>query len=86
MSQIYKHIFTITVLSEDKEFDNVCLEDLAREIDQGNSIGQVEHKSVDEVPADRVKDELEAIGNDGSFFESLSDAEDEESDASDDSD
>lgn len=70
MAKIYKHVYTVVVLSESD--DTVGdLDVLANSIDTGEDIGQFEHTSTEEVPAEQVKQELLAIGNDGTFFDSL---------------
>jgi hypothetical protein len=67
--KIVKTKVLVTVLSEDvpPEFDS--LEELARFIDYGDGIGQYSVESHEEVPADKVEEELIAIGNDGTFFD-----------------
>ncbi len=67
--KIYKHVFSVTVLSEDKdELPQMELCDVLQAIDSGDDIGQAKHVSVEEVPASKVDEELLALGNDGSFF------------------
>jgi len=70
MAKIYKHIYTVVVLSEsDDTVDDLSV--LADSIDSGEDIGQFEHTSTEEVPAEQVEQELLAICNDGTFFDSL---------------
>jgi hypothetical protein len=67
---IYKTIITVTVLSTlPLEFDS--LEELGREIDSGDSIGNVEVGSHIKLDQDRVNEELLNIGNDGTFFDDV---------------
>lgn len=79
---IYKATYTITVLAEGEEsegdalaayFANAEIEDVLRQMDVGDMIGNVHLQSVAPVPADQVQTELESIGNDGTFFDSCDD-------------
>lgn len=70
MAKIFKHIYTVVVLSDsDEPVDDLNV--LADSIDTGEDIGQFEHTSTEEVSAEQVKQELLAIGNDGTFFDLL---------------
>lgn len=71
MAKIFKHIYTVVVLSDSDALETDSLHILADSIDTGEDIGQFEHTSTEEVPAEQVKSELLAIGNDGTFFDSL---------------
>lgn len=68
--QVCKTTFVLTVLhpAEDNPV-SYDLEDVAREIDSGLWIGNVEHVSTVAVPREQVEAELTAIGNDGGFFD-----------------
>lgn len=74
MSQIVKTKIVLTVLHDRstcdygvEDFDD--LRDVLQEMDDGEFIGTYEVVSVEDVEADKVKDELRAIGDDGTFFE-----------------
>lgn len=76
-TKYFKTTFTITVLTEDSPVsDGVNIIDVVRDFTDGDSIGDVQRTSANEVPADKIKDELLAIGNDGTFF-NLGDEEDQ---------
>lgn len=67
---IRKAIITVTVLYDDAISGppgHLELSTLAEALDD-DMIGQVEDTSDEPVPADRVEQELLAIGNDGTFF------------------
>lgn len=73
---IYKATYTITVLGEfDSERDAersmtvIEMDTLGHLISEGDWIGQFSCDAIDKVEADKVKDELVAIGNDGTFFD-----------------
>lgn len=71
---IYKATFTITVLVEAENAGEAWqsfLQDphtILEEMDSGVMIGSCTAPEVSEVPADKVREELLALGNDGSFF------------------
>ena len=65
---IYKHTFTVVVLTEDFTYDP-DIETLAYDITEGDYIGEIINVKTIVVPADKVKDELVAIGNDGTYFD-----------------
>jgi hypothetical protein len=74
-STIHRTIFTVEVLSEgplslacrdDDPFDLLAIH---YEITEGGCIGQVEQTDATIVPADKVRDALVRVGNDGTFFE-----------------
>ena len=74
--KFFKTTFTITVLTEDGPIsDSADIIDVVRDFTDGDSIGHIERSAADEVPADKINDELLAIGNDGTFF-SMGDEED----------
>jgi hypothetical protein len=55
------------------------LSQIAEAIDTGDDIGgEVHIVCVETLPADKVRDELLAVGNDGSLFERVNDDNDDE--------
>lgn len=71
---ILKTTITLTVFHrKDVDIPNMSWPNILYQIDQGESIGSTEIVSTEPVPEDKVNDELIAIGNDGSFFDDLSD-------------
>jgi len=84
MTDIYRTVFTIEVLSDgplnlamrdDDPFDLLAIN---YEITDGDCVGNVRQTLSEIVPTDKVRDELVAIGNDGTFFDSLIGEEDEQ--------
>lgn len=72
--KILKTTLTLTVLHhEDIDIANMSIDDIAYQIGDGESIGDMKTVSTEPVPADKVQEELLAIGNDGSFFDGLDD-------------
>ena len=76
--KIYKHIVQVVILSPESTIEKSLgedwgLEEVACAINDGDCIGQVSHTSTKVVPADKVKAELQAIDNDGTFFDSEED-------------
>jgi hypothetical protein len=70
---IRKTVLTVTVLSpEGRDLSNYSLDEIAREIFDGDSIGQssIAHSTILTDPK-AVRTELKAIGNDGSFFDEI---------------
>jgi hypothetical protein len=70
---IKKITLTVTVLIDDNLSDveaigNYSLETIASEIEQGDWLGSWNVDSIDDVPDDKVQEECEALGNDGTFF------------------
>lgn len=72
---INKIVLRVTVLAQDDTLDesvnsigDMSLESLARSMSEGDLIGTYSIQSSETVPADKVEDELLAVGNDGSFF------------------
>lgn len=74
---VFKTKITVTVLCEEPFGDgatlqaalsNMDLADICHEMDQGDFVGIVEVGEPEEIAADKVAEELEAVGNDGSFF------------------
>lgn len=78
MVKVYKHVITVTVLSEhdDLVYDTGKagwdLKDIQEVIDNGGAIGDFDCVSSDEVPADKLESELLSVGNDGTYFDELS--------------
>jgi hypothetical protein len=67
---IYKTTFTVTVFSQDTPaVDLESLSAIEYAITEGDCIGDLAVASVEEVPEDTLRDELVAIGNDGTFFD-----------------
>ena len=69
MSKYYKTTFTITVLSEGNPVNpSADIRDVLREMECGSFLGDVERSNVAEIPANKIVEECEAVGNDGSYF------------------
>ena len=69
MSKYYKTTFTVTVLSEGNPVNpNADIRVVLREMEHGLFLGDVEHSNVVEIPANKIAEECEAVGNDGSYF------------------
>lgn len=51
------------------------------QMDQGEAVGQTEVGNAETVPEDRLKEELEALGSDMSFFSGGNDDQDEDAEA-----
>lgn len=73
---IFKTAITITVLGEFESrgaaqawFDNANPYTILNEMDDGDLVGQTSVGEVEEVPESDVESELEAVGNDGTFFD-----------------
>ena len=67
---IKKTIITVTVLHEDTETcDGMDLMALHQEMYDGLFIGGITGQTVEDVPDEKVQEELHAVGNDGKFFE-----------------
>lgn len=71
MTKICKTTYTVTVLHVEDEplrlmNDLQCVLD---EMDTGNMVGQWDRVSTEVVPSEKVVEELEAVGNDGGFFD-----------------
>ena len=67
---VFKSVFRVTVLTTNQHVASGELEEALREIDHGDSIGQIERTTLNAiVPADEIRAELLAIGNDGTFFD-----------------
>ena len=75
--RIYKHTIQVTVLSNYSNPASVFgkdwgLADVAHEIDEGDAIGSTEVTKTEKIEgAVAIRKELLAIGNDGSFFDSI---------------
>ncbi len=69
---IYKHKFLVTVLSKESNLDGISLEGIADDIKgNGDDIGDFRHIEQVVVPPEKVREELLALGNDGSFFDEI---------------
>lgn len=71
MTTIREVVLELTLLLEDADrdlLDQMSLEQIAREMDEGSFIGTVSIASEAIVPPSNVKEALKALGNDGSFF------------------
>ena len=80
---VYKHVLTVTILSpyatvEESFGDKWDLADVENKISDGDCIGCVEVESSSKVPAHNVVKELLEIDHDGSFFDDLTDEENEQ--------
>jgi hypothetical protein len=70
MKTIYKNVFTLIVYSEGYPLTkNWDVDDITYELDSGAMIGYTELLSTEKVPPERIKEDLMAIGNDGTFFQ-----------------
>jgi hypothetical protein len=66
----YKTVLRVTVLSEDEPVPGgTGLEEIAREIDDGLWVGEVERESIEDLGRDRIVPELRKIGSDESFYD-----------------
>lgn len=74
---VYRTVYQIEVFSEepftipDRINDPYGLEYISFQIVDGECIGDVKQVSQEIVPADKVRDELLRIGNDGHFFDPI---------------
>ena len=67
---IQKTTFTVTVLHDATENPrNMELETVLEQMDMGDFIGSVHVGDTVDIPNETVREELEAIGNDGTFFQ-----------------
>lgn len=73
----YRTVFTVTVLSDDP-LENMSLEDLASEIDDGPCVGSFTRQDSVPVDARTTVSMLEDMGCDSSFFQLTSEGEDAE--------
>lgn len=65
-----KTIIKVTVLHPDEyDLSGQSLKDISYEIDEGCWLGTSEIVSVQAVPADKLREECLALGNDGEFFQ-----------------
>lgn len=74
--KVYKHTITLTFLSEEDWTQRIndegwALSEIAEEITTGDCIGDWSLDKVEQVEAGNLFDELVAIGNDGTFFDSV---------------
>jgi hypothetical protein len=68
---IKKTTITITVLYEDDvNVENMPLSAVLRQMDNGDLIGHIGSRKTISIPDSKVKKELLAVGNDGTFFAS----------------
>ena len=68
MTDIYKHILELTVLSEDEDISNLSLEDIAYETDCGSMIGQLKVRKVIELSRNDAIQATYDLGSEPSFF------------------
>jgi hypothetical protein len=70
MTKITKTVVQVTILhlAEDR-VDGTGLGHIAFQIDEGDWVGQSKIVTEEAVPDDKVAEELQALGNDGTFFE-----------------
>ena len=68
---IYKHTLRVTILSKHEELPDRDLDALWEECTDGEFIGDWKQTSVLALSEEDAKDELIAIGNDGTFFDPL---------------
>ena len=71
----YKTIYTLEVLSEDVIPDDLDLEGLAYETDQGAYVGRLLPPVITELTGKQMADALYAFGSDPSFFHLTDDGE-----------
>lgn len=70
MPKIRKTTFTVTVLhSADLPVDKMSADEILAEMDNGECIGSIGRKVTMALGPNAVKNELLAIGNDGTFFD-----------------
>lgn len=84
MSQIRKTVLEVVVLHDEDEapdLSDLSLSVIAEGMDDGGFLGRMKVVSTEVVPAERLVDEEEALGGDGTFFGS-----DNEDDLDDDDD
>lgn len=72
--RIIKSTFTLTVLHDEKDnVTDIPPALLIKRINDGPMVATAQHIASTPLPANKVKDELIAIGNDGTFFSDLDD-------------
>ena len=78
---VHETTLLVTVLGQGdspKAFENwvagLSLEDIGREMDQGELIGASRVVGTSEIPPGEVRSRLEEVGNDGTFFEGVASA------------
>jgi hypothetical protein len=70
MDPIKKTVFKVTVLHyADEDAADMELEHVLDEMNIGSMVGKVEVQSTVAVSPEKVKFELKAVGNDGTFFD-----------------
>jgi hypothetical protein len=84
MKKVYKHVVKVVFLSECEDFNeaidhgNWDLEDIDRAIGFGDCLGSYGHESTEEIVGkEAIAKECIELGNDGTFFESFADGEEE---------
>lgn len=76
MTQVYKTVITLTVFHDDKDtLDGLSLTDIDYETNDGRMIGFHEITSSQCIRKEDLKQELQAIGNDGTFFDIFGDGD-----------
>jgi hypothetical protein len=69
-TKFFKTTYKVTVLSEGPLSAHMDLEDVLAEMNDGDLIGEVSHEGTDAIQTKKeLREELEAIGNDGTFFD-----------------
>lgn len=72
MQKVFKTTITYVVLSEERPVDEgLTMGRIAEECASGSFIGGFTDFKTEELPPEAVTSELKAIGNDGTFFNSL---------------
>lgn len=66
---IYKTIYTVTVLSDEPISPHLDIAQVIENFDTGPWLGHTEQHPSEEIPVNRIVEEQEALGNDGSFFD-----------------
>lgn len=67
--KFYKTTYTVVVLSEDKPASNIDLENLARDINTGDCVGEVSDDGGVEISGKEAADSLYAMRSEPAFFE-----------------
>lgn len=76
MTQVYKTVITLTVFHDEKDtLDGLSLTDIDYETNDGRMIGFHEITSSQCIRKEDLKQELQAIGNDGTFFDIFGDGD-----------
>lgn len=73
-SGVVKTVVVMTVLhSKDEDLSKLSAVQIASEIEEGDMLGQLSIQSVQAVPRSQLVEEQLALGNDGSFFDHVTD-------------